>query len=118
MAYPRQSFGDVEAAQGVESILSLMGVPCVMPRADVEDLLSRYLAGEFDQVANGGIPLGARVCIVEGQFDSLLATVTAREKGGRLSLKLLGKNVNVNRVSPRTVRPASGFDLKRQNPCV
>jgi transcription antitermination factor NusG len=46
---PRQSFDDVAGAQGVESIISLMGVPCVMPRGDVEELLSRYLAGEFDQ---------------------------------------------------------------------
>jgi transcription antitermination factor NusG len=112
--YPRQSFDDVAGAQGVESIISLMGVPCVMPRADVEDLLSRYLAGEFDQVANEAIPIGARVCIVEGKFDNWLATVTGRGKGGRFTVKLLGENVHLNKVSPYSVRPALGSDLSRR----
>jgi transcription antitermination factor NusG len=114
--HPRQSFGPVAAAKGVESIISLMGVPCVMPRAEVEDLLARYLAGEFDEVASEAIPIGARVCLVEGQFDNWLATVTGRGKGGRLTVKLLGKNVHLNKVSESSIRPASGFDLLRANP--
>jgi hypothetical protein len=85
-----------------------------MPRADVEELLSRHLAGEFDQVANEAIPIGARVCLVEGRFDNWLATVTGREKGGRFTVKLLGENVHLNKVSPYSVRPALGSDLRRQ----
>jgi hypothetical protein len=74
-----------------------------------------YLSGEFDQVANEAIPKCARVCLVEGQFDNWLATVTGREKGGRFTVKLLGENVHLNRVSSYSVRPATGFDLWRGN---
>jgi hypothetical protein len=74
-----------------------MGVPSVMPRADVDELLSRYLVGEFDQVANETIPVGARVCLVEGQFDNWLAAVTGGEKGGRFTMKLLGEDVHLNK---------------------
>jgi transcription antitermination factor NusG len=62
--HPRQSFGPVAEARGVENIIFDLGVPRVMRRADVEDLIFRYLAGEFDEVANESIPIGARVCIV------------------------------------------------------
>jgi hypothetical protein len=85
-----------------------------MPRADAEELLSRHLAGEFDQVANEAIPIGARVCLFEGRFDSWRATVTGREKGDRFTVKLLGENVHLNKVSPYSVRPALGSDLRRQ----
>jgi hypothetical protein len=85
-----------------------------MPRVDVEDLLSRCLAGEFDQVANEAIPIGARVCIVEGKFDNWLATITGRGKGGRFTVKLLGKNEFVNKLSAASLHPASGFDLSRR----
>jgi hypothetical protein len=61
-------------------------------------------------------PVGARVCLVEGQFDNWLATVTGREKGGRFTVKLLGENVHLNKVSPYGVRPALGSDLRRQVP--
>lgn len=114
--HPRQSFDAVASAQGVESIISHLGVPCAMPRGEVEDLLSRYLNGEFDQVANGAIPLGARVCIMEGQFDNWLATVTNREKGGRYAVKLLGRNQHVNKLTLNALRPALGSDLARANP--
>ena len=114
--YPRQSFGPVKAVRGVEDIISHLGVPCVMPRGDVEDFLERYLLGEFDEVTGKGIPIGARVAIVEGKFDNWLATVTGREKGGGVTVKLLGKNIHVNKLLASSVRPATGFDLERGNP--
>ena len=114
--YPRQSFGPVRAVRGVEDIISHLGVPCVMPRADVEDFLERCLLGEFDKVAGKSIPLGARVAIVDGKFDNWLATVTGRDKGGALTVKLLGRNVHLNKLPASSVRPASGFDLDRGNP--
>jgi len=59
---------------------------------------------------------GARVAIVEGKFDNWLATVTGREKGGGVTVKLLGKNIHVNKLPASSVRPATGFDLERGNP--
>lgn len=113
--FPRQSFAPIMSTPGVEYPISADGVPWPMPRADVEDLLHRYMAGEFDEVTNAAVPIGGRVVITEGQFESWLATVTAREKGGRVTVKLLGKNVHVNRLTRHAVAPAFGFDLARDN---
>jgi len=82
-----------------------------MPRTDIEGLLHRYMAGEFDAIKNAAIPIGARVAIVAGEFENWLATVTARERGGKMTLKLLGKNLQVSKVTRYSVRPAFGFDL-------
>ncbi|MGJ5074557.1 hypothetical protein [Bradyrhizobium oligotrophicum] len=73
------------------------------------------MTGEFDAVANEPVPVGARVAIVEGKFENWLATVTAREKGGKLTLKLLGQNVRVDHVLRQSVQPAFGYDLERQS---
>jgi hypothetical protein len=52
------------------------------------------------------------VAIVEGWFENRLATVTAREKGGKLTLKLRGRNVRVDHVARHSLRPAFGFDFE------
>jgi len=114
--YPRQSFAPVMTIPGVESIISSgAGVPWAMPRREVDDLFDRYLSGEFDEIKHG-VPIGARVAIVAGKFEDWIATVTGRSGKGRLTLKLLGKNVHVNDVSAKSVRPAFGYDLARGNP--
>ena len=51
----------------------------------------RQMAGEWDEIAREPIPLGARVRLVEGEFNDMLATVTAR-KAGKLTFKLLEQN--------------------------
>jgi transcription antitermination factor NusG len=104
--YPRQSFAGVRSAQGVASIISHMGIPAVIPADKVEDLLRRYLAGEFDAVANAAIPIGARVMILEGEFDNLLATVTGIGKGGRATVKLLEQNRYVSKLGLASMGPA------------
>lgn len=95
--HPRQSFHTVRAVNGVEMILS--GVlpnriwgPLPFPAHWVEGLIGRYMTGEWDEVAKGSIPVGARVRIVEGEFDNLLATVT-NIKHGKLHCKLLDTNI-------------------------
>lgn len=92
-----QSFGEVRNVNGVEMILS--GVlpdrtwgPLDFPEHWVEGLLTRYLSGEWDEVAKGPIPVGARVRIVEGEFDNMLATVT-NIKSGKFHCKLLDTNI-------------------------
>ncbi len=110
-----QSFGPVMAVRGVQSVISVRNQPWPMPRADVEAVLHRYLAGEFDETT-GSAPIGARVSIVAGEFDNWLATVTGVGKGDRVSLKILGKNIRLDRVKLRHVRPAEGFSLARGNP--
>lgn len=111
--YPRQSFATLEGAPAVESIISWQGIPCVIRRDDVEDLMSRYLSGEFDEVSNGQLPVGARVVMVEGKFNNWLATVTGHGRGGRLTVKLLGENKSLNKVAPSSVAAALGSDLRR-----
>lgn len=114
--YPKQSFASAMAVNGIEYAISVCGVPWPMPRREVDNLFDRYLSGEFDETALGPVPVGARVKIVEGKFENWLATVTGHKKGGALSLKILGQNLHVNKAPARSVRPAFGFDLKRDNP--
>lgn len=104
--YPRQSFGAVRSAQGVESVVSHMGIPAVIPSGVVEDMLARYLAGEFDQVANAAIPIGGRVMILAGEFENLLATVTGFGRGARATVKLVGESRYVEKLGLRDLAPA------------
>lgn len=100
--HPRQSFGEVKLCNGVETILHNGGVPQVVHRSFVEEFLTRYLAGEWDYVRqepcrvmgagwreNPPLPVGARVRVMDGKFDGLLATLTS-VRGHKVVAKLLG----------------------------
>lgn len=102
--YPRQSFGQVRLVNGVEGILCNSGVPIVIPRRFVEDFLFRYMAGEFDEVAKSALPVGARVRIVEGPYDDVLATVL-NVKNNQAVVKLLTSAVST-KLGLFSVRPA------------
>ena len=102
--YPRQSFGAVRMCNGVETILSHQGIPAAVPSRYVEDLLSRYLKGEWDEIEKDKLPLGARIRVMEGEFADMLATVTQID-GKKLSAKLFGKN-NYQKFSAANVRAA------------
>ena len=90
--YPRQSFGAVRLCNGVEAILANHGVPCPVPARFVEDMLSRYLKGEWDEVSKNPLPLGARIKIMEGNFADMLATITHLD-GKKITAKLVDTNV-------------------------
>ncbi len=92
--HPHQNFDAVRRINGVEAVISNNGRPSAFDRLEVEDLLHRYMAGEWDEVANGLLPLGARVRIVESQFDNMLATIT-KSRGRSHVVKLLGSNTYV-----------------------
>lgn len=109
--HPRQSFHKVRSANGVECLISNPD-PLVVPDHWVENLRFRYMAGEWDFVrtdrerpifawdaknqcdfiasteANEPTPVGARVRVVEGEFEDMLATITSR-KGHKVTAKLL-----------------------------
>lgn len=107
--YPRQSFGALKAVNGIETLLSNLGIPSPFPSHWVEGFLERYMAGEWDYVRqeavifkdedgvlqtrqNEPIQIGARIRIIEGEFDNMLATVTNR-RAGKLHCKILDTNV-------------------------
>lgn len=89
--HPRQSFGTVKAVNGVETLIATLGRPTPFPSHWVDDLRYRYMTGEWDEIAKGPLPVGARIRVVEGQFADMLATVTAR-KGHRIDFKVFGEN--------------------------
>lgn len=116
--WPRQSFGSVRSVNGVESLVGIAGEPKAVPRGVVEGLICRQMSGEWDYVAEGELPdgkggvrvndtmpIGARVQIVEGQFENMLATLLGTRKG-RCSVKLLGSSVT-RTVYPVMIRPAA-----------
>jgi transcription antitermination factor NusG len=104
--HPRQDFRTISQIYGVQGFIGVAGTPRPFPQFWVTDFMERYLAGEWDEVTpgkfqyrdidgnlqireNGGPPVGARVRIIEGEFNDLLATVTGR-KQNRLHCKVLG----------------------------
>jgi transcription antitermination factor NusG len=87
---PVQSFGEVRGVNGIEGFVSNPD-PVRIPAAYVERFRKRYMAGEWDEVANGPLLVGCRIRVMEGQFADMLATVT-KAKGRRIDFKLHGEN--------------------------
>lgn len=115
--HPRQSFASVRACNGVESLIGTNGVPAVIRASFVEAFMARYLAGEWDfctqepvrLIAGGGMrtnpryPVGARVRVVSGEYDDLIATIT-QVKGNKIAVKLLEQAIYAH-LTPLQVRP-------------
>jgi transcription antitermination factor NusG len=104
--YPRQDFRTLGQIYGVQGLVGTFGTPRPFPQFWVTDFMERYLAGEWDFVTqepvqyrdaygnveirtNEPMPIGARVRIIEGEFNDVLATVTGR-RNNRLHCKVLG----------------------------
>jgi hypothetical protein len=62
------------------------------------------MAGEFDEVAKGKIPVGARIRIMGGEFQDAYATVV-NIKGRRIDFKLVRDN-KISRINECSVRAA------------
>jgi transcription antitermination factor NusG len=91
-------------ANGVEGFVSVGGRPVVLPEGCVEELIRRQLSGEWDMVAKGELPLGARVQIMGGEFEDMLATLVSK-RHGRCDVKLVGTNI-IRRMYPLNLRAA------------
>jgi transcription antitermination factor NusG len=122
---PRQSFGAARAVNGIEGFVCNPD-PVRIPNQFVQHMRERYVYGEWDFVRqepcpfyewnavtgqmelqtrkNAPIPIGARIKIVEGEFNDMLAIVTAR-KGRRLDFKIAGEN-RYGRMNECSVRAA------------
>lgn len=104
--HPRQSFASVRSTEGVEGFITNFGQPVVIPAHWIDDLMRRYLAGEWDLVTqepvrvrnaygfvetrhNGELMIGDRVRIMEGEFEDALAFITGTRKG-RITFKVVG----------------------------
>lgn len=87
---PRQSFGAVRAVNGIEGFVANPD-PVQIPAQFVQQFRERYMAGEWDEVANGPLVVGCRIRVMEGQFANMLATVT-KAKGRRIDFKIHGEN--------------------------
>lgn len=104
--YPAQSFGLVRNTPGIESLITNQGQPVAIPSYWVEDMMRRYLAGEWDFVrqdqvefrnylgfierrTNDPLSIGDRIRIMTGEFDDMLAFVTGTRKG-QVAFKLVG----------------------------
>lgn len=129
--HPRQSFHTVASVRGVDGLISNPD-PLPVPAHWVDSLRMRYMAGEWDFVRtdqarpvfelvkgedgvwretivrfepNEPLSIGARVRIVEGEFEDQLATITAR-KGGTMTAKLHGENRYAKNLHACSVRAA------------
>lgn len=99
-----QSFETIRKTHGVESLLTLNGVPMAVPSKWVEDLLGRQLRGEFDYASREPMPQNAIVEIVEGIYESVRGVLLNIGRRGA-SVKPFGQNrpVLVSQVAIRAV---------------
>lgn len=72
----REGTEGIRTTNGVEGILGNAGVPMSVPGGFVMDLLTRELKGEFDQIKDEKLPNGAKIAILEGKYDGLIAVLT------------------------------------------
>jgi transcription antitermination factor NusG len=91
--------GPIYAARSIESVLGRV------PTKDVKRLRWEYIRGDFDEVTNGKLPVGARVMIVAGEWEARLAVITGISKSGAATLKVSGVRSPVN-LSANSLRPA------------
>jgi transcriptional antiterminator RfaH len=88
----KQGFGEIRNVNGVEAMVGNSGVPIVMPDRFVADLIRRQMSGEFNYADEEALQVGARVKIVQGQFDEMLATVVNVKTGtGKIDVKIAGE---------------------------
>jgi transcription antitermination factor NusG len=111
---PNENFWAVRAVEGIEGLLTGdKGAPAEVREETVWDIRERYLAGEWDFVRrrrpvfgwdsqsrrniivdwedNGPLPTGARVEIMEGEFEGLLTVIRSRNSRGKLEFLPPGK---------------------------
>jgi transcription antitermination factor NusG len=101
----QQSFEKIRQTDGVESLLTTMGMPISVPGHFVTDLLQRQLTGEFDFAAKERLPNRAIVEIVEGIHENLRGVLLSYSTRRGAMVKLLGQRTTV-RVSPVSLRAA------------
>lgn len=103
----KRGFMEIRMTDGVEAVLCNGDVPAPMPGGLVEEFMRRQLSGEFDKVEKEPIPMGARICIVDGPYEDFFATVVGlgKKSGGEILAQLLGKKTRT-RFSLMSVRPA------------
>lgn len=88
---PDGNFYAVRNVNGVEALLTGdSGAPAEVSEEDVYRFRERYMAGEWDFVAKGKPPTGARVRIMEGEFANMLTTIRRRHRG-KLEFVMRGK---------------------------
>lgn len=88
---PDGEYGRISDRPSISNIISNERGPACVPSHFVEAFMHRFLRGEWDQVANERLPVGARIRVVAGEFEDLLATVTS-VKGHQVSAKLFKEN--------------------------
>lgn len=79
---PDQNFWAVRGVDGIEALLTGDDrSPAPVPNEIVWSFRERYLSGEWDYVAKGKLPIGAKVRIMEGEFEDLLTVVRGFKNG-------------------------------------
>lgn len=79
---PDQNFWAVRGVDGIEALLTGDdGAPAPVHEQIIWDFRERYLNGEWDYVAKGKLPIGAKVRIMEGEFEDLLTVVRGFKNG-------------------------------------
>lgn len=99
---------DTKRPDDLGPIYATRSMDCVIgrvPTKDVKRLRWQYIRGDFDEVTNGPLPVGARVVVVTGEWKERIAVITGKSKSGATSLKVAGVRRPVN-INEKALRPA------------
>ena len=79
---PDQNFWAVRGVDGIEALLTGDDrAPATVPDEIVWRFRERWMSGEWDYVSKGKLPIGAKVRIMEGEFEDLLTVVRGFKNG-------------------------------------
>jgi transcription antitermination factor NusG len=108
----KQGFGEIRSIDGVEAIVGSSGVPFIIPKDFVEEMIRRQLKGEFDYAHKEAMPKGAKVRVVDGKWDGEIGIITSEKtaNAGSLMVKLLREKYE-QKIGAYAVRPYMGEAL-------
>jgi transcription antitermination factor NusG len=79
---PDGNFWAARNVNGIECFLTAEdGSPAEIHHRHVWAFRRRYMAGEWDMIAQSPIPVGARIKIMEGEFADMITVVRGRRNG-------------------------------------
>lgn len=95
--------GHAEAIYASRHMDSVIGR---VPARALKRLRWQYIRGDFDEVTNDPLPVGARVVVVAGEWEERLAVITGKTKSGATTVKVSGLRKPIN-ITEKALRPAS-----------
>jgi transcription antitermination factor NusG len=108
----KDGFGEIRTIDGVEAIVGNNGIPMIIPKTFVEEMIGRQMKGEFDFAHKEAMPKGAKIRVVDGEWEGTIGVITSESNAhaGSLMVKLLNERYE-RKIGAYALRPYMGEAL-------